>query len=119
MRKLVLCFVAGVCLASAAEFAGKWKGSVDRPDGSPAAVYLELRQQGDRISGDIGYNPEETAPISNVKVDGDRLSFEVSTSSVLYKVSLAAADEMMKGNVVVSRDGQDHPPLKLELSRLK
>jgi hypothetical protein len=120
MRKLALCILAAVCLAPAAEFAGKWKGSVDRPDGSgPAPVYLELRQQGESVSGDIGYNPDETAPISNVKVDGEKLSFEVSTSTLLYKIRLAAAEEMLKGSVVVNRDGQDHPPLKLELSRQK
>jgi hypothetical protein len=120
MRKLVLCALAAVCVASAAEFAGKWKGSVNRSEGnSPASVYLELRKQGDSISGDIGYNPDETSPISNVKVDGDKLSFEVSTSSALYKVDLAAAEDTLSGNVVVNRDGQVSQPVKLQLSRQK
>lgn len=120
MRRMVLCLLAAVCLASGAELAGKWKGAVDRPDGgSPMNVYLELRQNGETISGDIGYSPDETAPISNVKLEGDKLSFEVATSEVLYKINLAAADDALKGNVVAKRDGKDMPALKAQFSRQK
>lgn len=120
MRRFILCALAAVCLASGAELAGRWKGAVNRPDGSaPATVFLILRQQGDTISGDIGYNPDETAPISNVKREGDKLSFDVETSEVLYKIKLAVADESLRGDVVVNRDGRDAPPVKLELSREK
>lgn len=116
----MICALAAVCFASGAELAGKWKGAVNRANGNPPTpVFLELRQQGEKISGDIGYNPDDTAPISNVKLDGDTLSFEVATSEVLYKVKLSAGAETLKGDVVVRRDGQDSDAVKLELFRQK
>jgi hypothetical protein len=120
MRKLILAALAAVCLVSGAELAGKWKGSVSRDDGGqPTSVYMELRRNGDTITGEIGYTPDETAPISNVKIDGDKFSFEVSTAEVLYKISLAASENALKGEVVANRDGKDMPAVKAEFSRQK
>ena len=119
MRRLIACAFAAVWLVSGAEFAGKWKGSVDRPEGGQTGVYMELRRSGDTVSGEIGYTPDETAPISNVKVDGAKLSFDVVTNEAVYKISLAASADALKGEVITNVDGKDRAPLKAEFSRQK
>ena len=46
--------------------------------------------------------------------DNDRTAFDV-----LYKISLAATDDALKGDVVANRDGKDTPAMKAQFSRQK
>src|ERR1035438_9404482 len=77
------------CLAAAlmaADVSGKWTGNVnvDDPTGGSTIntqVRAELRQKADAITGTIGRQEDQEAEsIQNAKLDGKRLTFEVSSA---------------------------------------
>src|ERR1035441_6952259 len=79
------------CLAAAlmaADVSGKWTGNVevDDPTGGStinAQVRAELRQKAGAVTGTIGRQEDQEAEsIQNAKLDGKRLTFEVSSSRI-------------------------------------
>ena len=120
MSKVLLLALMGVLCAAGADLTGNWKGQVNRPDGTPRTqVNLELKQDGEKITGRIGANDGDTAAIEKVKLEGDKFSFEVIGGSATYKISLEVAEDAMKGSVVREADGQTSPAMPLELKRAK
>src|SRR5688500_12944333 len=93
-------FLSVALSAIAADLSGNWKGQVNRPDGQPeTSVNLELKQDGEKITGRIGSGSSDTAPIDKAKLEGEKLSFEVVGNSSTFKVSLDVAGDAMKGTV--------------------
>jgi hypothetical protein len=120
LRKLVLSLLAFVSTLAAADVAGTWRGNSFRPDGSPMMdVFLILKQDAAKLTGTVGPNPDEQIPISNGKIDGEKLFFEVVTDEGTYKVSMTAESDALRGSAIRTRDGQDSPPMKVELKRSK
>lgn len=105
------------CLAAsliAADVSGKWTGNVEVDDPSSsgstitAQVHAELRQDGNTISGTIGrQEDQETETIQNAKLDGARLTFEVSSpeTSGLMKFVLTLDGDKLDGQMNGSMDG--------------
>lgn len=101
-----------------ADLTGTWKGQVNRPDGQPeTSVNLELKQDGEKITGRVGSGQSDSAPIENAKLDGDKFSFEVVGNSSTFKIRLDVAGDTMKGAVVRSQGDQQSPPMPMELKR--
>ena len=82
-----LLFVTAILLvvamgAFAADVTGKWTYTMQGRDGTPREVTLTLKQEGTKLTGSVpgmgrggqGGNPSE---ITNGKVDGDKVYFEV------------------------------------------
>jgi hypothetical protein len=65
---------------STATLAGTWTGQVTDPGGNQHGLTLELKLEGAKITGTITGGPPtgETQPILNGKLDGDRISLEVT-----------------------------------------
>ena len=104
------------CLAAAlmaADVSGKWTGNVDvdDPTGGSAIntqVRAELRQKADAITGTIGRQEDQEAEsIQNAKLDGKRLTFEVSSAetSGLVKFVLTLDGDRLDGEMSGSMDG--------------
>jgi len=77
----------------AADFGGVWKGSMDTQAG---AVEMTLTlQPGAALAGVVQSHEFGEAPIKNAKVDGDKVSFQISISygTVLFE-GTAKGDEM-------------------------
>jgi hypothetical protein len=97
----------------AADVSGKWTGNVvvDDPDGgSPidTQVHAELRQNADAITGTIGRQEDQPAEsIQHAKLDGKRLTFEVSSAeaSGLVKFVLTLDGDHLDGEMSGSLDG--------------
>jgi hypothetical protein len=112
MQKLWLlpCLAAGLM---AADVSGKWTGNVEVEDpagGSTisAQVRAELRQKADAITGAIGRQEDQEAePIRNAKLDGKRLTFEVSSAETngLVKFVLTLDGDRLTGEMSGSMDG--------------
>ena len=120
MSKVLLFALMAVLCAAGADLTGNWKGQVNRPDGTPQTpVNLELKQDGDKITGQIGAGNGDTAPIDKVKLEASKFSFEVMAGSATYKITLDVAEDAMKGSVVREADGQASPAMPLELKRTK
>ena len=119
MRYALLIFSLAVG-AFAADITGTWKGQVNRPDGQPeTTVNLELKQEGDKITGRVGSGQSDTTPIDKAKLEGDKLSFEVVGNTSTFKISLDVAGDTMKGNVIRSAGDRQSPPMPMELKREK
>jgi hypothetical protein len=73
---VALCVLAFVPL-HAADIDGKWSGSIDTPMG---AIPLEFnfKADGATLTGSMGGQDGGQFPIKNGKIDGNRISFNVS-----------------------------------------
>lgn len=104
------------CLAAAmvaADVSGKWTGTVDVDDPTSGStintqVRAELRQSADAVTGSIGRQEDQEAePIQNARMDGKRLTFEVSSAETngLIKFVLTLEGDRLDGDMKGSMDG--------------
>ncbi|HKD07930.1 MAG TPA: energy transducer TonB [Bryobacteraceae bacterium] len=73
---VVLAFGLGNGLI-AADFSGRWAGTVVNAGGQTAPLYLALNQQGEAVSGSL-INEPRAVPLSNAVVRNEELRFRVS-----------------------------------------
>lgn len=115
-------FLAAALMA--ADVSGKWTGTVDVDDPSSGSainthVRAELRQKAGAITGTIGrQEDQEGESIRHAKLDGNRLSFEVSSAETngLVKFVLTLDGDRLDGEMSGSMD--DTPIAgKVHLSR--
>ena len=113
MKKLLLLLPCLAAALMAADVSGKWTGNVqvEDPSGGSAIdtqVRAELRQNADAITGTIGRQADqEVESIENAKLDGKRLTFEVSSAetSGLIKFVLTLDGDRLDGEMSGSMDG--------------
>lgn len=76
----VLAMPALAATPAAADLAGTWTGQLTDPMGNRHALTLQLEVHGGAISGTLTGGPPTgaAAPITDVKLRGNQLSFEVS-----------------------------------------
>ena len=74
VSSLLVFVAASVCLA--AGFNGKWEGSVKTPDGQELPLVFTFNVEGESVTGTIG-SPMGELPISNGKISGDTITFDV------------------------------------------
>jgi hypothetical protein len=83
-RLIVLVASFGL-LVAAANVGGVWRGQMDLTGKGKRDVTLTLKQDGTKLTGSIGPSPGTTrvhagpAEIQDAKLDGDELSFTIST----------------------------------------
>ena len=78
MKYALLCALVLSGQLMAAEFGGFWTGLM-----ADADVSLTLNQQGREITGTIVYAQGTTAPIRNVGLNGNELTFEARGNSII------------------------------------
>ena len=93
--------------ASAADLLGKWTAEFDSPIGVQKYVY-EFRKSGEALTGEATFDHslgKGTVPLKNLKVEGDKVSFEEPLSvngeqiTIMYSGTLSG-DEMKLTRVV-------------------
>ena len=111
MRRLWLILWLPLVLGASADISGKWFGSIEVADNAGGSsittpVRAEFQQKSNLISGKIGRREDERAEsIRNGKVEGTRISFEVSsvetTSAMKFNLILEGdrLEGEMKGTV--------------------
>ncbi len=112
MRRVFLLTTLLAAGLAAADLTGKWNGTVEfkGPDGSQTGgAFMELKQQGNEVTGQAGPNEGDLVPISNVKFDGKRLAFEVvGPEGRVFKLALEIAGEgKLEGTVNGETDSGD------------
>jgi hypothetical protein len=108
----------------AADVSGKWTGTVnvEDPTGGPnieVRVRADLQQKVDAITGAIGRQEDQQGEnIRNAKLDGKRLTFEVSSTEAngLVKFVLTLDSDRLDGEMSGSMDGSQITG-KVHLSR--
>jgi hypothetical protein len=79
MKKLILAtlfFVMSSVAAIAADFNGKWTADIPGRDGATMTTTFNLKVEGAKLTGNMS-NQMGDAEITNGKVDGDAISFDV------------------------------------------
>jgi hypothetical protein len=120
--KTFLCtlfLAAFAVVAQAAEVTGKWTGTFTPEEGGGGTGVVNLKQNGTELTGTAGPSDDEQIAISEGKIDGDKVTFQIShPNGMTLKMMLTLDGDTLKGDVTGSRDGQSMKA-KLDLKRVK
>jgi hypothetical protein len=122
MKTLVctLLLALSAMTAMAADLSGKWTGTFT-PDGMQEGqpAQMVLKHTGDAVTGTVGPDENQQWPISNAKMDGDKLTFDVTANNgMMLKMNLVVEGDHLKGEITMSRDGQTMKA-KLDVAKAK
>ena len=73
---LAVVLALSAAAAWAADVTGTWTGTISSPNGDFNLTYT-FKQDGDKLTGTVT-GPSDPIPISEGKVDGDKISFSVN-----------------------------------------
>jgi hypothetical protein len=98
MKTLLAVFAAFALTASAADIAGKWKATIDTPNGAMETTF-DLKVDGAKLTGTVTSAQMGASAITDGKVDGDNLSFVVKRNGpqgelVINYKGTVSGDEM-------------------------
>ena len=105
MRTILLAAFLCAVPAFAADLTGRWWGEVSGNDSQP--VYLIVFQDGNSLKGTGGPDPQNQSLLTNGKIQGSRVSFDVvpgNSTSLHFELTLD--DAGLKGTVKFRRNGQ-------------
>ncbi len=122
MRKLICCLFLSPLLLSAAELNGKWSGSFDvtNSNGETKAdtAFLDLQEHNGAVSGTAGPNADKQWPLQKGKLDGQKLTFEVSTDDGGFLAcDLLFDGESIQGTCSGTGEGGEKMSARLNLKR--
>ena len=106
MKRILTVLTLAAAGLSAADLSGKWVGTMERLNGSPGGVksddhFVTLRQTGDSITGTAGPKRDVQWEIKNARLDGSKLTFEVSApgGNLVLAYTLEVTDDGLSGTV--------------------
>ena len=120
MNRLALVLLAAA-VAFGGELTGKWSGTFENvgPDGSvrSSGAYMDLKLSGQTVTGTAGPDESDQRAISNGKLDGKKLTFEVMHGEgPTITFDLTFDGESIQGTAAAERDGK-RLNAKLDLKR--
>ncbi len=122
MKTLIcLLLLTGLTL-SAADLTGKWSGQFDitTPDGElkPDSAIMHLKLDGTKVTGTAGPNEDQQWDLRNGKLEGTKLTFEVTPEGDADK-GLLVFDLVFDGDTirgsVTGHDGDNKLSAKVDL----
>jgi hypothetical protein len=122
MKKL-LCICAVLVMtfatlsARAADVSGSWKAEMKTPDGNSFQLSFTFKQDGVKLTGTIQGPQGDPIDISNGKVDGDKLSFDVTFNGMTISHAGTISGDEIK--LTTKSDQPDFPGSDLTLKRSK
>jgi len=120
---LCLCiFLVAAMTASAADITGKWSGSfvLQAPDGEHADnAFVIIQQKGTELTGSGGPDESRQWPMQNGKIEGDKITFEVTADGPVYKIEAKLEGDHIKGNVTAKTPEGETLTAKMDLTRVK
>jgi hypothetical protein len=123
MKKL-LCLCAALIMAftaasafAASDVTGTWTGKMVGPNGDSMQITFTFKQDGVKLTGTIGGPMGDPMAISDGKVDGDKLSFNVSINGMTIKHEGVVTGDTIK--LTTKADQGDFPGSEMTLTRTK
>ena len=124
MKKL-LCVCAGLCMAltaaaaQAADVTGTWNADSTAPDGSSFQLVFTFKVDGAKLTGTVRGPIGDPIEISNGKVDGNTISFDVSINGMTISHQGTVNDAGDEIKLSTKSDQADFPVHDLVLKRAK
>ena len=116
---LALVFVILSALAAfAADVSGTWSGTAKGPDGSDFTLTFKLKQDGAKLTG-TSASPQGEIEISDGKVDGDKLSFNVSFNGMVISHEGLLKNEDDMALTAKFPEGSGIPDMVMDVKRAK
>lgn len=122
--KALLCVCAALVLAlaavsaRAADVTGSWTATMSTPNGD-FQLSFTFKQDGVTLTGSVQGPQGEAIPISEGKVEGDKLSFKVSFNgmTISHDGTISASGDEIK--LSTKADSGDFPSAEMTLKRVK
>lgn len=105
MKKFLYLWILTAITLCAADVTGKWAGGAKGVEDENTAV-LNLKQNGAELSGTAGPNDGQQWPITNGKIEGDKISFQLNTDGPVVTFELSLVEDHIKGEATFNLDGQ-------------
>ncbi|MFZ0303068.1 MAG: hypothetical protein WAL75_10295, partial [Terracidiphilus sp.] len=122
MKKLLaICAVLAMTLcggkAMAADVTGSWTTTMQTQDGNSAQITFNFKQDGANLTGTVAGPIGDPMQITNGKVDGDKLTFDVSFNGITIHHDCTVDGDTIK--MSTKTDSGDFPAMELTLTRVK
>jgi hypothetical protein len=122
MRKMVcglsaILVVLCATLALAADVTGTWTTDMKTPDGSSFQLSFTFKQDGSKLTGTVTGPQGDPLEITNGKIDGDKLSFDVSFNGTTIKHDGVVNGDEIK--LTTKSDDPNFPGSDMVLKRAK
>jgi len=119
MKKAIAVVLLLTMNAMAEDLKGKWSGAfkVDGSDHDVSQLFI-FKQEGNKLTGSGGPDQSEQYPIENGRVDGDRVSFEITTGEWKFTYSLRATDAKLAGDLEL-KSVDNRRTAKVNLTRIQ
>jgi hypothetical protein len=106
---------------NAADLSGQWTGTVEMRDAAGAtrvaSAFLDLEEDGGQVTGTAGPRASEQFEISNGRLEGDKLTFDVQMSQGVIHFRLIFDGKSIKGEARGEGSGGESMVARLDLQR--
>ena len=125
MKRLLLCAFAmaamtlTVSAAHAVDVTGNWSAEMTTPDGNSFQLAFTFKQDGDKLTGSVQGPQGDAIDISNGKVDGNKISFDVSFNGMTIHHDGTVNDAGDEIDMTTKSDSGGFPGGKMTLKRAK
>jgi hypothetical protein len=112
--------VLGAAQVHAADVTGKWTADMQMPGGGDSMqIAFTFSQDGAALSGSVLGPQGDAMPISDGKIDGDKISFKVSFNgmTITHEGTINAAGDEIK--LSSKSDSGDFPGMEMTLKKVK
>jgi hypothetical protein len=109
MKSLVMGALLAGSLWAQGDVTGRWSGTIEATGNLPRPLYARFQRDGQRVDGEIGGDTTKLAPIANVKMNGDVITFDVKWGDVFH-IALTRVGNELRGEL--HGDGPPPPPGK-------
>jgi len=127
MKTLIGCLLLTALTLSAGELTGKWSGKFDitnsQGETKADSAYMDLKLEGAKVTGTAGPNEGQQWTIQNGKLEGTRLTFEVTmlrdgadNGSLVF--DLVFDGESLRGSATGTGKGGEKMSAKVDLKRV-
>jgi hypothetical protein len=113
---LMMAFTAASAFA-ASDVTGTWTGKMVGPNGDSMQITFTFKQDGAVLTGTSSGPMGDPMTISEGKVDGDKLSFNVSINGMTIKHEGVITGDTIK--MTSKSEGGDFPGMEMTLTRTK
>lgn len=105
--------------ARAADVSGNWTAEMTSPDGNSMQLAFTFKQDGEKLTGTVLGPQGDPIEISNGKVDGDKISFDVSVNGMTISHEGTVNEAGDEIELTTKSDSGDFPGGKMTLKRAK